>query len=70
MKRQQSNLAADVVKLATKLANLQRRRKEQMKALQETNGLLRQTRRELKALAQSLAEPDPMDQLPPTRFDR
>lgn len=64
------NLAGDVVKLANKLATLQRKRREQMRTLRETQGLIRQTRRELKALAQSLAMPDPFDQMPPTRFER
>ena len=65
----QDHLTADVVKLANKLATLTRKRRDQLRALRETNGLLRQTRRELKAVAQSLSQPDPLDQLPPTRFD-
>lgn len=65
----QDALTGDVVKLANKLATLTRKRRDQLRGLRETNGLLRQTRRELRAVAQSLSKSDPFDQLPPTRFD-
>jgi hypothetical protein len=64
------NLPADLVKLANRLAGLQRRRRDEMRKIREINGLIRQTRRELKALAGSLARPDPFDQLPATRFEQ
>jgi hypothetical protein len=62
-------LTGDVVRLANQLAQLQAKRRVQMRALRETNGLIKQRRRELKALAGSLAKPDPFDQMPPMRFD-
>jgi hypothetical protein len=65
----QDTLTGDVVRLANQLAQLQAKRRVQMRALRETNGLIKQRRRELKALAASLAKPDPFDQMPPTRFD-
>jgi len=65
----QDALTGSVVKLANQLAQLQQRRRTQLRALRETNGLIRQRRRELKALAASLSRPDPFDQMPPTRFD-
>jgi hypothetical protein len=68
--RTQDTMTTDVVRLANLLAQLQQRRRTQLRALRETNGLIKQRRRELKALAASMANfVDPFDQMPPTRFD-
>lgn len=59
-------LPADLIKLANRLASLQRRRRDQMRKLREITGEMRTIRRQIKALAQSM-ERDPYDQLPSFR---
>lgn len=62
-----NNLPANLVKLATSLASLKARRTQKMRELREINGLIRRNKREMRALAESMAQPDPYDQMPPFR---
>jgi len=66
--RSQTALPADMIRLANKLASLQRRYRDKMRVVREIQGEIKQTKREIKALAQSMErESDPFDQLPPFR---
>jgi len=57
-----------MIRLANKLASLQRRYRDRMRVVRELQGEIKQTKREIKALAQSMErEADPFDQLPPFR---
>jgi hypothetical protein len=70
MARKKSNLPIDLMRLARRLASLQARRRREMKKVRVTSGEIRAAKRELNALARSLAKADPFDQVPPMRFER
>lgn len=65
-----NRLPADLVRLATRLARLHARRRAEMRKVRVTTAEIAATKRELKALAASLAHDDPFDQVPPMRFER
>lgn len=64
-----SALPADLVRLATRLTRLQARRRGEMRRVRVTTAEIKAVKRELKALAASLAKDDPFDQVPPMRFE-
>lgn len=63
-------LPADLVRLATRLTRLQARRRSEMRKVRLTTTEIKTVKRELKALASSLAKDDPFDQVPPMRFEQ
>jgi hypothetical protein len=68
--RPKNALPMDLVRLATRLAQLQARRRREMRKVRLTTAEIRAAKRNLKALADSLAKDDPFDQVPPMRFER
>lgn len=63
-------LPADLVRLARRLTRLQVTRRRYMRDLRVNAAEIKTVKRELKALANSMAKPDPFDQVPAMRFEK